>query len=541
MYLQPRTSMVRHYTSASSQRSRWQVSDLCKQGRVQEALLEYEARPHPIGAVALLNAIKATSGLSDKTNLERALHVWSVLSKRASTQTPSEELPNVQVFGALIATCCHFGDRSLALKFFELMDSYQVRPNSQCFGILANACAKAGDTKIARMLLNQIMDNKLLFSPNEIDCVQLAMAFCKGVPPELEAALRLFDWVTQHTIALKSSTLHTVLLDGCAIGRDLALAMRVFEHFQQIFARRSVPADIRTVGAMLKVYGNCGQHIKALELLDRMESDFGLAPNERCFGLVAQACTQAEDGSTTAKELLARVMDNKLSLIPSGPQCTQLAQALSSSPTTLASAVQLFDWARSRKVDLTSAITTVILKGCTQWVAANLGRQFYANIHALYGNNWDDRVDGALVSFFGKCGTTAEAREVFDNARKAQAALSIHVWTAMLGVYGQRGQGRAALQLFGEMVQSGIKPDSVTLIAALNACSHAGLVDEALDLARSMRNQWGIQLDTAQGTCVVDALARAGRLEEAESFALQLANPDEATWRALLGACRGYR
>ena len=38
--------------------------------------------------------------------------------------------------------------------------------------------------------------------------------------------------------------------------------------------------------------------------------------------------------------------------------------------------------------------------------------------------------------------------------------------------------------------------------------------------------------------CVVDALGRAGRLEEAEGLIKRMEEPNEVTWITSLGACR---
>ena len=86
-----------------------------------------------------------------------------------------------------------------------------------------------------------------------------------------------------------------------------------------------------------------------------------------------------------------------------------------------------------------------------------------------------------------------------------------------------------------------IKPDEVTLVAALNACSHAGMIEEALKLLSTMKEKFGIEPNALHQTCIVDALGRAGKIEEAYAFAQSMNAPNEIAWTTLLGACRGYR
>ncbi len=93
------------------------------------------------------------------------------------------------------------------------------------------------------------------------------------------------------------------------------------------------------------------------------------------------------------------------------------------------------------------------------------------------------------------CGSPDEALSVFYKARQmGRQLLSVDVWTAMIHTFGQNGMGREALQLLKEMEKCKMKPDDVALVAVLNACSHSGLVEEALELLTSMEREWALNL-----------------------------------------------
>ena len=122
--------------------------------------------------------------------------------------------------------------------------------------------------------------------------------------------------------------------------------------------------------------------------------------------------------------------------------------------------------------------------------------------------------------------------------------MGVGAWSAMMMALGQHGRGKEALALLKEMArtETGVKPNSVSLVAVLNGCSHAGLVDEALEIYGAIAEGRfeGVSPDTQHQNCVVDALGRCGRLEEAEQFIANIPHPDEVTWRTLLGACRTH-
>ncbi|BAS75856.1 Os01g0913400, partial [Oryza sativa Japonica Group] len=87
-----------------------------------------------------------------------------------------------------------------------------------------------------------------------------------------------------------------------------------------------------------------------------------------------------------------------------------------------------------------------------------------------------------------------------------------------------------------EMEKSSEDQDSVTYLNTLLACSHSGLVDDGMLVFRRMVNDKGIIPCPEHVGCIVDMLARAGRLEEAAGVASLTHNKLGANaWKALMG------
>ncbi|RVW47094.1 Pentatricopeptide repeat-containing protein [Vitis vinifera] len=111
-------------------------------------------------------------------------------------------------------------------------------------------------------------------------------------------------------------------------------------------------------------------------------------------------------------------------------------------------------------------------------------------------------------------------------------------WNAIISCHGIHGHGEKALKLFREMQDEGVKPDHVTFISLLSACSHSGLVDEGKWFFHLMQ-EYGIKPSLKHYGCMVDLLGRAGFLEMAYDFIKDMPlHPDASIWGALLGACR---
>lgn len=143
-------------------------------------------------------------------------------------------------------------------------------------------------------------------------------------------------------------------------------------------------------------------------------------------------------------------------------------------------------------------------------------------------------LDTAVIDLYVKCGNLVYPRKIFDR----MLARNLISWSTMISGYGMHGYGREALCLFDQMKAS-IKPDQITFVSILSACSHGGLIDEGWECFKAMDRDFGVTPRTEHYACMVDLLGRAGQISEAQAFIDQMPiTPDAGVWGALLGACR---
>lgn len=147
-------------------------------------------------------------------------------------------------------------------------------------------------------------------------------------------------------------------------------------------------------------------------------------------------------------------------------------------------------------------------------------------------------VCNAIIHMYSMCGCIVYAHSVFSS----MVARDVVSWNTIIGGFGMHGLGQTALKLLQEMKDSGLRPDSMTLSSALSACSHSGLVDQGIELFYRMTEDFGLTPVKEHYSCVVDMLARAGRLEDAYNFINKLpVVPDKHIWGALLAACQEHQ
>uniref|UniRef100_A0A453B188 DYW domain-containing protein n=1 Tax=Aegilops tauschii subsp. strangulata TaxID=200361 RepID=A0A453B188_AEGTS len=112
-------------------------------------------------------------------------------------------------------------------------------------------------------------------------------------------------------------------------------------------------------------------------------------------------------------------------------------------------------------------------------------------------------------------------------------------WTAMIMGHALHGPAREALLLFDRMELGNVKPNHITFIAVLTACSHAGLVDEGRKYFNRMSDHYGIVPSLEHYGALADILGRAGELEEAYNFISKMQiKPTASVWSTLLRACK---
>ncbi|KAI7997968.1 Pentatricopeptide repeat-containing protein [Camellia lanceoleosa] len=144
-------------------------------------------------------------------------------------------------------------------------------------------------------------------------------------------------------------------------------------------------------------------------------------------------------------------------------------------------------------------------------------------------------VNNALLDTYSKCGNVGMARLVFERMPGKKSLVS---WTSMMAGLAMQGYGEEAMKIFDKMEKSGVRPDGITFISILYACSHAGLIEEGCGYFSKMREIYGIEPAIEHYGCMVDLYGRAGQLQKAYEFVIQMPiSPNAIIWRTLLGAC----
>nr|CAD1817735.1 unnamed protein product [Ananas comosus var. bracteatus] len=213
-----------------------------------------------------------------------------------------------------------------------------------------------------------------------------------------------------------------------------------------------------------------------------------------------------------------------------------LISAHAADPALHPSALAIFRSALESGVDVNDFTLSSVARVCAAATLLALGAQVHARA-AKSGLDASPFVGSALVSLYSKCGLAAHADQVFDEMPRR----NLGAWNAALAAAAQHGRAADAFRRFEAMRAAGFRPNYITFLCLLTACSHAGLVGEGRRYFALMPEH-GVEPGPEHYAAMVDLLGRSGRIPEALAFVESMpVEPTESVWSALLTACRIHK
>ncbi|OMO93841.1 hypothetical protein COLO4_16640 [Corchorus olitorius] len=195
--------------------------------------------------------------------------------------------------------------------------------------------------------------------------------------------------------------------------------------------------------------------------------------------------------------------------------------------------IELFYQMKNSGFEINELTLVSVLSACANLGALELGEW----VHEYIDRNkivLNPKLGASLIDMYAKCGRIDKASQAFQSVPYK----GVYVWNAMIGGLAMHGYGIEALDRFREMQGNGIKPDGITFIAVLSACSHSGFVEKGKEIFHSMKRDYGIEPNIKHYGCLVDLLCRAGLLNEAYEVIITMPmKPNAVLWGPLLNAC----
>lgn len=376
----------------------------------------------------------------------------------------------------VLKACGHAGE----IYWGFLIHENIIKSGTELELVMGNALvdmyAKCGKVQEARKVFDSL--------PNQNSMSWGSMIAGYSLQGHGHCALRLFE--NMHDRGIKpNKVIFLCILKACRSIKFIKQGRLI----QEQVIRSGFQSDLVVGSTLVDMYSKCGSVVEARKVFDDLPNKDGVAWGAMIGGYA---------------------------------QCGQGLAAL-----------ELFKKLQHECVKPSKATFTCILKACGSIGALTQGRQVHQHITEC-GLRSDVIIASALVDMYVKCGSLEEACEVFDESPR-----DVVSWGAMIAGYAANGLGLCAIHLFKEMQQEGLKPQRVTFLCILKACSSISAVEQGR-LIHGQIIKTGLEADLVVGNTLIDMYVKCGRLEEAHKMFNQLPNRDDISWDVMMAGYNAH-
>lgn len=441
-----------------------------------------------------------------------------------------------------------FGNLGLAKKVFDEMPE----KNSVSWTLMITRTAQMGSPKDAiEMLLDMVLGgyipDRFTFSSTLSACSELGWLFfgqqlhswliknglwldvCVGCSlvdmyakcaahNSMDNSRKAFDRMLEQNVMSWTAIISGYVQSG-------ECDMEAINLYRKMLTEGTVKPNHFTFAALLKACGNLLDPNLGEQIHDHLVK-FGLS-SDNCVGNSIISMYAKNDRMDDARKAFELLFEKNL--VSYNAMIDGYARNLESNE-----AFELYNQTKISGTGGDAFTFTSLLSGAASVGAVGKGEQMHARLLKA-GFVYNQHVCNSLVSMYARCGNIEAALQVFEE----MGDRDVVSWTSIITGFAKHGFANRALELFKNMLDFGVKPNEITYVAVLSACSHAGLIDEAWRYFHSMYKEVGIKPRMEHYACMVDALGRMGFLEKAVQFIEVMPfRADTLVWRTLLGACR---
>ncbi|OVA09012.1 Pentatricopeptide repeat [Macleaya cordata] len=395
------------------------------------------------------------------------------------------------------------------MVLFNQMKSRDVRPNCFTFPFVIKSCKMLlalGEGKKVHCFVI-----KSGFEMNRF--ISIAMIDMYSTVGAVKLAHQVFDGMPERNIVA-----WTAIISGYILSADIKNARRLFEI--------TPDRDVIIWNIMISGYISNGDMVTARKLFNEMPNRDLMAFNTILIGYFNNE--NFEEGEKFFDEMTEKNVFSWNGLIGGYARKGRFSEVLGAFKRMLK---------ESSDIPPNDATLVSVLTACSRLGALALGK--WVHVYAVdNGYKQNIYVGNGLIDMYSKCGNIENAIEVFN----CMNSKDLITWNSIIGGLAMHGRGNDALIIFDQMRNANKKPDGITFVGVLCACTHMGLTEKGFSYFNLMTEDYSIVPEIEHFGCMADLLARAGFLNEAVDYIRKMPiQADAVIWSALLGACRTYR
>jgi len=422
---------------------------------------------------------------------------------------------NVVTWTLMITRCMQMGFPREAIRFFLDMVLSGFESDKFTLSSVFSACAELENLSLGKQLHSWAIRSGLV---DDVECSLVDMYAKCSADGSVDDCRKVFDRMEDHSV-MSWTALITGYMKNCN------LATEAINLFSEMITQGHVEPNHFTFSSAFKACGNLLDQRVGKQVLGHAFKR-GLASNSSVANSVISMFVKSdrmEDAQRAFESLSEKNLVSYNTFLDGTCRNLDFEQAF-----------ELLSEITERELGVSAFTFASLLSGVANVGSIRKGEQIHSQVVKL-GLSCNQPVCNALISMYSKCGSIDTASRVFSLMENR----NVISWTSMITGFAKHGFAKRVLETFNQMIEEGVKPNEVTYVAILSACSHVGLVSEGWRHFKSMYENHKIKPKMEHYACMVDLLCRAGLLTDAFEFINTMPfQADVLVWRTFLGACR---
>lgn len=192
-------------------------------------------------------------------------------------------------------------------------------------------------------------------------------------------------------------------------------------------------------------------------------------------------------------------------------------------------ALELFREVQLEGIDLDVMMISSILLACSGLKLISSVKEIHSYI--IRKGLSDLVLQNGIVDVYGECGNVDYAARMFELIEFKDVVS----WTSMISCYVHNGLANEALELFHLMKETGVEPDSISLVSILSAAASLSALKKGKEIHGFLIRK-GFVLEGSLASTLVDMYARCGTLEKSRNVFNFIRNKDLVLWTSMINA-----
>ncbi|KAM0940643.1 putative tetratricopeptide-like helical domain superfamily [Dioscorea sansibarensis] len=415
------------------------------------------------------------------------------------------------LFNTLISSYARTNTPLSAFLVYRFMLREGFRPDKYTFPVVLKSCMSFSRIGEARQVHGAIVKMGFAWHLHALN----ALVHVYGLCGEFDNAGTLFDEMPLRDVVSWTGLISVYVKAG------------FFQEALALFGLMDVEPNGATLVSVLVACGRLGElklgrRIHGLIL--KRETGISVVEGNALMDMYVK-CEHLDEAKRVFEGLPLRDIVSWTSIISGFAQCKRPKDAL-----------EVFHAMQGEGLEPDKVTLSSVLSACASLGALDTGNWVCEYIERK-GLEWDVHIGTSMVDMYAKCGCLEMALQTF----RKMPHKNVSSWNALIGGLALHGHGSNALYYFDLLIRSGIKPNDVTFVAILSACSHSGFVEEGRRHFNSMSEIYQLAPKIEHYGCMVDLLGRAGLITEAyELIRVMPLRADVRIWGAMLSACKAH-